>query len=408
MTKSHKKASQVIEPASTKELAELVSELHSQGSPWVPCGLKSRINWGAPLLDNNQYVSVKRLNGIIHHSIDDLTITVSAGLPLKYLQDTLAKHNQWLPIDWPWGSQPSTQFKSAGSTGGLIARGLSGRLSQRYLSVRDQLIGISFLRCDGIAAKAGGKVVKNVAGYDLMRLLCGSWGSLALITELTLRTQPIRPSNAKLVIQGSLASLEKLRAELMYMNFTPDYFDWRGDNTKDWNLELGFSSVSSEAIEDQINNIQNLASQYQLSHKKPKWERSILKSDFPPNMLETNQWLLRICLPPSKIHLMLNSKELNSLNLWHWRFSAGKGVGDGWQNLESKDKNISSSSKVNEIRHLITSFGGQVSIINQPYFLSAKLPTWLDSNSAPLIKEIKRQFDPKNQLAVGRLPGVSQ
>jgi glycolate oxidase FAD binding subunit len=74
-----------------------------------------------------------------------------------------------------------------------VARGLAGGLRQRYLGVRDQLIGIELLRADGTRARAGGKVVKNVAGYDLMRLLTGSWGSLALITAVTLRTQPQPP-----------------------------------------------------------------------------------------------------------------------------------------------------------------------------------------------------------------------
>ena len=124
---------------------------------------------------------------MIDHAVDDLTITVEAGLPLNTLQELLAEQGQWLPVDWPRGG-------CAGSIGGLVARGLAGGLRQRHLAIRDQLIGIGLLRSDGIAAKAGGRVVKNVAGYDLMRLLCGSWGSLALITEVTLRLQPMRLS----------------------------------------------------------------------------------------------------------------------------------------------------------------------------------------------------------------------
>ncbi len=92
----------------------------------------------------------------------------------------------------------------AGSIGGLVARGLAGGYRQRYLGVRDQLIGIALLRADGTAARAGGKVVKNVAGYDLMRPLCGSWGSLGLITAVTLRTQPIPPQRRGLRLHGQL------------------------------------------------------------------------------------------------------------------------------------------------------------------------------------------------------------
>ena len=194
--------------------------LHQDGHPWVPCGLGTRLHWGAPLqpaADGGAHprLSTRQLKRILHHAVDDLTVTVEAGLPLAELQAALAEHNQWLPIDWPWGSTPEPLLpdpcRSAGSIGGLVARGLSGGLRQRHLGVRDQIIGIGLLRSDGISAQAGGRVVKNVAGYDLMRLLCGSWGSLALIHSLTLRTQPIRPARAQLRLAGELQALEGAR-----------------------------------------------------------------------------------------------------------------------------------------------------------------------------------------------------
>ena len=107
-----------------------------------------------------------------------------------------------------------------------MARGLAGGFRQRYLGIRDQLIGIGLLRADGVAARAGGKVVKNVAGYDLMRLFCGSWGSLGLITELTLRTLPLPPQRRGLWIQGDLADLERLSRWLLRSSLTPERVDW--------------------------------------------------------------------------------------------------------------------------------------------------------------------------------------
>jgi glycolate oxidase FAD binding subunit len=136
-------------------------------------------------------VSCRRLDRLIDHAVGDFTVTVQAGLGLKQLQEALAEQQQWLAIDWPWGS--GADGDGAGSVGGLVARGLAGGLRQRHLGVRDQVIGIGLLRSDGIAAHAGGRVVKNVAGYDLMRLFTGSWGSLGLITEVTLRTLPLPP-----------------------------------------------------------------------------------------------------------------------------------------------------------------------------------------------------------------------
>ncbi len=165
------------------ELQELVRDLHQQASPWCPAGLGSRLHWGPPA-QAGDYISTAKLDRIVEHSAGDFTVTVEAGMPLAALQAELGATNQWLAVDAPWGSG------HAGSVGGLVARGLAGGLRQRYLGIRDQLIGIEVLRTDGTTAQAGGSVVKNVAGYDLMRLFCGSWGSLGLITKLTLRTFP--------------------------------------------------------------------------------------------------------------------------------------------------------------------------------------------------------------------------
>ena len=166
-------------PATRAELITLVRQWHHDSTPWIPSGHGTRLDWGPTPDPGHAVPSCRGLNQVIDHAVDDLTITVEAGLPLEDLQRLLAAQHQWLPVDWPRGGEPTTTDGStsrAGTIGGLVARGLSGGLRQRHLGIRDQIIGIGLLRSDGTAAKAGGRVVKNVAGYDLMRLLCGSWG----------------------------------------------------------------------------------------------------------------------------------------------------------------------------------------------------------------------------------------
>ena len=169
------------------ELVELVRDLHSQASPWIPSGLGNHLHWGPQPQIQSSVLSLRRHNQVLEHATGDFTVTVEAGMPLNELQAVLAERGQWLPIDPPLAG-PS-------SIGGVVARGVSGPLRHKAMGLKDQVIGISLLRSDGTTAQAGGQVVKNVAGYDLMRLLTGSWGSLALITQLTLRTQPL-PSSA--------------------------------------------------------------------------------------------------------------------------------------------------------------------------------------------------------------------
>ena len=88
-------------PASRSALIDLVHQWHQSGIPWSPSGLGTRLDWGPPLDPRHEVLSCRQLNRVIDHAVDDLTITVEAGLPLQDLQDLLAKRGQWLPIDWP-------------------------------------------------------------------------------------------------------------------------------------------------------------------------------------------------------------------------------------------------------------------------------------------------------------------
>ncbi len=395
-------------PTSSQELAELVAELHKENKPWHPCGMNTRMNWGPPINGDSQAISSRGIHQIIHHAIDDLTITVEAGLSLTELQKTLSEKGQWLAVDWPWGSSPILKPKSTGTIGGLIARGLSGSLRQKHLGVRDQLIGIGLIRSDGLEAHAGGQVVKNVAGYDLMRLLCGSWGSLAFITQLTLRTEPIKSAHSYLTINGKLQNIESFRSELLNSSFTPEYIDWKKETIKIWHLQLGLASVTNKALEDQIEGIQRLANKHELKTQHQEW-------DGPPNLDNTSEnlstrkinFLLRINMPPSMIIELINSEELNSLSCWEWRFGAGTGLGEGWEVNSQTSNYLKSTNDISRLRNKITKLGGQVVILIQPFNTINRISAWSNSPSAALIKAIKKQFDPKNQIAIGRLPGVS-
>jgi len=401
------KPTNVFAANTTKALAEHLADLYAEGTPWLPCGLGTRLDWGAPVQSPSQAVSVSGLKRIIDHAIDELTVTVEAGLPLAELQKALAEKKQWLALDWPWGSQPNSDSNIAGSVGGLVARGLAGGLRHRHLGVRDQLIGIGLLRSDGVAAHAGGRVVKNVAGFDLMRLLCGSWGSLAMITELTLRTQPIRPAHARFNVEGKIANLEAWRAELMRSSFTLEFCDWLDLEPDHWQLQIGLASVSDQAVNDQLNSIQSLATQYQLQSKRQPWQGPFPEQTLPEASLETPHWLVRIGLPPAQIHKLLSSKELVDLSDWHWRIAAGSGIGDGWQTYSADQTKSSNNEQLSALRNHAHQLGGYLTLLRQPNNSGDRLPAWLDAPSRPLIEAVKQQFDPKRQVAIGRLPGVS-
>ena len=390
-------------PATRAELITLVRQWHQDSTPWIPSGQGTRLDWGPALDPDHAVLSCQHLNQVIEHAVDDLTITVEAGLPLVDLQLLLAAQEQWLPVDWPRGGEPTTTGGSddgsvsrAGSIGGLVARGLSGGLRQRHLGIRDQIIGIGLLRSDGTAAKAGGRVVKNVAGYDLMRLLCGSWGSLALITEVTLRVQPIRPAHAGLLLTGELANLERFRAALLLSTLTPERCDWQCPGDGSWALRLVLSSVSDQAVLDQLTRIQALAAEHGLQ-AEPTPCSSPLDVAMP---CHKPKQLLRLVLPAATLHQLIASEAMASLTGWSWELAAGAGCGDGWCSVAAP------TFQIEALRRQVASLGGQLMVLVQQG--NQQVSAWTDTPARPVIEAVKRQFDPLQQLSRGRLPGVDQ
>lgn len=396
-----------------RELQELVRDLHRQALPWLPAGSGSRLDWGPPVqpgLGQSEalVLSTARLDRIVEHNPGDFTVTVQAGTPLVVLQQELARHRQWLSLDWPWGTHaPATaNGLGAGTVGGLVARGLAGGYRQRYLGVRDQLIGIGLMRADGTAARAGGKVVKNVAGYDLMRPLCGSWGSLALITEVTLRTQPLPPQRRGLWLSAPLSQLQPLARWLLGSSLSPERLDWHrhtlagATSGEGAALLISLVSISPQTLEEQIACIGEQAA-----------EAGIRVETVAPERLETYLelgrgattprpgWLLRAGVLPARVPALLEAPELRGLSAV---IGAGSGLGDLWAAADCMP-----AYRVEALRRRCQELGGQLTVLCQPPGpAGAAIPAWLDAPSRPLIEALKRQFDPKQQLARGRLPGV--
>jgi glycolate oxidase FAD binding subunit len=170
-------------PGSTEEVSAVLRVAAGLGLRVVARGTGTRMTWGLPPTDLDLIVDLSRMNTVVAHLAGDLVVTVQAGLRMVDLQDLLAVHGQQLALDG---------FDTLGGTiGGTIATAASGPSRYRYGSVRDLLIGITVVLADGTVARAGGTVVKNVAGYDLGKLYTGSLGTLGVITEAVFRLHPL-------------------------------------------------------------------------------------------------------------------------------------------------------------------------------------------------------------------------
>ena len=182
-----------VQPENAGQTANIVRIAVDEKLGVIPCGARSAMCVGMPPTEYDVALDMTRVTGIANYDPGDLTISVNAGMPLAQLERALGEKNQFLPLAVP-------QFERA-TVGGAIASGLDSPLRQFYGTPRDFLIGAEFVDGTGEQAKSGGRVVKNVTGYDFHKLLNGSLGTLAVITRLNFRTYPVPPAR-----RGFLAS----------------------------------------------------------------------------------------------------------------------------------------------------------------------------------------------------------
>ena len=183
----------VASPADTSEASALLAAATEHELAVVPRGSGTTVSWGVPPRQLDLVIDTLRLDRVIEHAAGDLVVRAQAGVTMNQLAGVLATARQQLALDVPPG--PGGQGSSP-TVGGVLATGAAGPRRLRYGTPRDLLIGITVIRPDGTVTKSGGKVVKNVAGYDLGKLYTGSQGTLGLITEAIFRLHPLPAATA--------------------------------------------------------------------------------------------------------------------------------------------------------------------------------------------------------------------
>ncbi|MBA3256723.1 MAG: FAD-binding protein, partial [Pyrinomonadaceae bacterium] len=194
-------SSVVATPGSIEEAGELMKLASSEGWSLVPSGASTWLNAGNPIERVNVVISTARLNKFLDHEPADLVASAQSGVTLKTFNQTLAAGGQWLPLDPPDDGRATI--------GGVVATGLGGAQKCGYGLPRNFVIGMRVVLPDGKIVKAGGRVVKNVAGYDLCKLFTGSYGTLGLIIELTFKLRPRPAKEVTVLATGSLEAALK-------------------------------------------------------------------------------------------------------------------------------------------------------------------------------------------------------
>ena len=173
----------VVRPHSVSDLCELVRRAAAHGSALYPVGGGTMLDYGLPPTRPGSVVDLRGLDRVVDYPSRDMTITVQAGITISALRETLKAEGQQLPVDVP--------FPDRATLGGAVATNASGPRRFGYGTLRDYVIGITVINDRGEEVKGGGRVVKNVAGYDLMKLYTGSLGTLGIISQLTLKVKPL-------------------------------------------------------------------------------------------------------------------------------------------------------------------------------------------------------------------------
>jgi glycolate oxidase FAD binding subunit len=387
----------IIYPETQAQLSDVVACCAQNNWVILPCGSGSKLHWGGLVkVDPTTHyqeiivVSCDRLNGLIEHAVGDLTVTVEPGIKYAELQATLAKTGQFLAID--------PAYPETATLGGIIATADTGSLRQRYRGVRDMLLGISLVRSDGKIAKAGGRVVKNVAGYDLMKLFTGSYGTLGIISQVTLRVYPIQEASGTVVLVGEREHIAKATQTLLSSALTPVAVELLSTNLVK-ELDLGkavglivrFQTVIG-SVEEQLQKLLEVGNSLGLNctrycdYEVELWNK--LKQKIWHSHRKT-EIICKIGVMPNQAVETLNQVALETgLGLIH----AGSGLGELHFNSVNPETIL-------ELRQWCESIGGFLTVLAAPLEIKQKLDVWgYNQNGLDMMRRIKQKFDPQNIL----------
>ena len=293
----------VAEPSTAEALSGLLSWASAERLATSIRGGGTKVGWGGVAESIDILVSTARLTTVVEHRFGDLTATVAAGVTLEKTNKALRTHGQWLPLDPPW--------PESATIGGVVAANDSGPRRHIHGAPRDLIIGVTLVRPDGELAKAGGIVVKNVAGYDLSRLMTGAFGALGVVVTATFKLSPVAPASRTIVIDFvSLRAIAPVVAKLMSSALTPSAVELEWSPAR---LLVRFESVES-AVQQQADEVAALAATCEPScsvrscedtdevsvwrDHAGRWNRpaTLVKlSTLPDSLFPTLTWLQDVC-----------------------------------------------------------------------------------------------------------------
>ncbi|HYL16681.1 MAG TPA: FAD-binding oxidoreductase [Terriglobales bacterium] len=381
----------VIEPADADEIARVLKTATDAGLQVIPRGSGTKIEWGNPPRAAQLVLSTRRLNRMVEHAWGDMTATVGAGCTVRELQQTLAEHGQRLALDPLWPDRATI--------GGILASNDSGPLRFRFGSLRDLIIGITLALPDGTLAKSGGKVVKNVAGYDLPKLATGSLGTLGIITQAIFRLHPIPRENRTLSFSAqNAAAMNAFVLAILDSKLVPTGLQVRAGDSPGPEIDIRFEGTAA-GCDAQAEQVARLASG--LTAIPPPAEvwnaRATLWNGTEPSVV------CKFTLLPAILAGFLDRVREVTGHL-SWKL-VGQALGVGLLRMEGSDNSVLLRALL-DLRQSPEKNGGSLAVLRCPREIKSQMDVWGSPGDAlSLMRSIKSQFDPTRTLNPGRFIG---
>jgi glycolate oxidase FAD binding subunit len=392
----------VAAPGRPDQVAATLALCADQDFTVVPRGDGSKIDWGGRPSGVDVIMDTARLAGVREHSAGDLVVTVGAGTPLRALQATVARAGQRLALD-P-GSAEAT-------VGGMLASNEAGPLAHSYGLPRDLLIGVQFVRADGVVARSGGKVVKNVAGYDLGKLLCGSYGTLGVITEATFRLHPLPVSRVYLIRSVYTPSeVDELVTELLDSTLAPTAIEVDLPPTVDRPVPRqrdgtgpngsGTLAVLFEGSALGAGARAHAAAELIGGYTCPEQDRPDWWGRYP---FRAGEIALRLSVPVADLPAAVYA--LSDVAGFPVPVRGSVGIGMVHAALPGSLPLERVAGILDAVRMVLLARGGCCVVLSAPEPLRGELDLWGPVHGLELMRRVKAGFDPRQLLSPGRFVG---
>ncbi len=407
--RDNQRAERLIEvtPSSAEQASDVMKFAAAERLAVIPVGARRFIDAGDLLMQADVILSTRRMNRFIAHEPADLVATVEAGATLREFQEQLAEAGQWLPVD------PADEANA--TMGSIVATAAAGPQSFGYGMLRSFVIGLRAVLADGQLIKAGGHVVKNVAGYDLCKLFTGSYGTLGVITEVTFKLRPL-PSETRTIVASGAREVSLLLARQTAANYSavaveilsPMLAQNLGLSAKDkeCTLFVRFAGSSRAVITQTAQTLKMLrdAGLRCVTHDDDVTLWQSLSNVSSQNEHDL-RWSARV--RPTELSTLVDEVvALERDDAWRSTICWHAGVGDGRLHVLARSPVYHQQGvrALERLRQTVEDRGGRLILEQAPVEIKQKFDAWGSFGSAgELMRRVKQQLDPANVLSPGRI-----